>query len=1045
MKERKLTYFSIILLISLILCVNGVSAVSTQRYVSSTGGDDGTEVPNDCSSISPPCLTIQHAIDMASEGDIINVGAGSYTENVNVNKPLDLQGASSSSVTVTAASSSNNAITITANSVNISGFTITGANVATTAGIYINNNVAFCDISNNILTNNGDGIWLGSGSNHNTFTSNTLSSNYQGFEIYISNYNTFTDNNASLNNNYGFKIDSGDYNTFINNIANSNTKYGFYVVTGDGGGATNSIFTNNTANSNIEYGIRMNGGDSNTLTNNTFNLNSVSSIRLKDDITNLRLNGNKFTNSQIGIDIVDVDDVSTWTLTNNKISGNTNTDVSNLGVGTLIATNNYWGSAVNATIKSKISGDVSYEPYWLNEEMTLPSTLVAVFDGIHSTLEGNDIANNIDECSAHPNVCSNLYFEKSIEGVKKGKITFNDDLDLTNSETRTFLENLGTKMDANTVGTISLDFRNTTSSLSLKDVSAEIKFYGLNESGFNASSTSVDVNSKLIAYDDNGILLDKSELISGDGTYLGACEVGGGCYTFTINVNHFTKYQIDTTAPTATMSYSPDNSAWTKQNVIATLHPSEDVTINNNGGSVNYNFSDNGEFIFSFTDSAGNIGTKTASVTWIDKTAPTITGLSNKEIKEGESFSQTFNVSDLSSGIGLVQVDNLGNFSVSNLSAGIYNLSDKSLNLLTGTYNLAITATDNLGNQKITTIVLTVLKDGQEGATEEETIVDESTTEIVFNQGSSNVKEIVINSSVNASTIISLDLTALQNSSGSVELSTNNLSLTRESGINNYTAEIPKGTIITGNSSWDGKITLPIVKSNSDYSVGGGSINVVIELGAGSELNFSQAVKVVLGGQTGKKAGWARGTGAITDIATKCVSATDYSNIDATTTRECYFDDGTDLIIWTYHFTSFASYTTSTASVATTGGSSGGGSSGGCSTTWECSEWSSCMDGTQTRTCSKKVSFCSAPIKDKPIETQTCVVEIEEKEGIAGAVAGITGAITGAATGVKENAKFGGIIVLIIIGVGLLVIIKRTKFSKNEQNEFTKDFDKEFD
>jgi hypothetical protein len=59
--------------------------------------------------------------------------------------------------------------------------------------------------------------------------------------------------------------------------------------------------------------------------------------------------------------------------------------------------------------------------------------------------------------------------------------------------------------------------------------------------------------------------------------------------------------------------------------VIATLTLSETGIVNNNSGSVSYIFSGNGGFIFEYQDIAGNTGATTASVTWIDTTAPTIT------------------------------------------------------------------------------------------------------------------------------------------------------------------------------------------------------------------------------------------------------------------------------------------------------------------------------------------------------------------------------------------------------------------------------------
>ena len=330
--------------------------------------------------------TINAAIAAATAGDTINVAAGPYTENVNVNKSLKLQGASSATVIVTAANPAASVFNVTASSVNISGFTVRGATGGGQAGIFLGAGVANCNISNNILTGNFDGIWLGSGSHHNTLTKNTLSGNYQGFEVYISNYNTFTNNNASSNNNYGFKIDSGDHNTYTNNTANSNAKYGFYVVTGDGGGATNSTFTNNTANLNTQYGIRINGGSGYTLTGNTFNLNVLAGLRLKDAITNLSIQDNNITNNPIGIDIdVSVADVTTWAVTYNNISGNTTYGISNTSIaGILNATNNWWGSntgpgPVGPGTGDKVSINITYIPWaFQSKQVTMPAGSVAL-------------------------------------------------------------------------------------------------------------------------------------------------------------------------------------------------------------------------------------------------------------------------------------------------------------------------------------------------------------------------------------------------------------------------------------------------------------------------------------------------------------------------------------------------------------------------------------------------------------------------------------------------------------------------------------------
>jgi hypothetical protein len=84
--------------------------------------------------------------------------------------------------------------------------------------------------------------------------------------------------------------------------------------------------------------------------------------------------------------------------------------------------------------------------------------------------------------------------------------------------------------------------------------------------------------------------------------------------------NHY--FYVDTIAPTAvTISYSTTD--WTNGDVIATLNPSEPITVTNNDGSTSHTFTINGSFTFEFVDAAGNLGSATATVNNIDKTAPT--------------------------------------------------------------------------------------------------------------------------------------------------------------------------------------------------------------------------------------------------------------------------------------------------------------------------------------------------------------------------------------------------------------------------------------
>ncbi|MFA5246953.1 MAG: immunoglobulin-like domain-containing protein, partial [Candidatus Micrarchaeia archaeon] len=172
---------------------------------------------------------------------------------------------------------------------------------------------------------------------------------------------------------------------------------------------------------------------------------------------------------------------------------------------------------------------------------------------------------------------------------------------------------------------------------------------------------------------------------------------------------------------------------------------------------------------------------------------------------------------------------------------------------------------------------------------------------------------VIVPGNIGSNTTIFVNFAALVNGTGEsseVALPTG-INMTRTGPLAiNYTAAIPANTTITGPAGWDGLMQVPQVVDSSAFFAPSGTANVVVQFGTGAELNFSQPVMVVLGGMAGKKAAWAHGTGALSDITTACNSATNPTNIGQTgPARECYIDLGADLVIWTYHFTSFSAYT----------------------------------------------------------------------------------------------------------------------------------------
>lgn len=215
--------------------------------------------------------------------------------------------------------------------------------------------------------------------------------------------------------------------------------------------------------------------------------------------------------------------------------------------------------------------------YIVTVTVSVIDPIEAAFNQISATLAGLGIANNLNDVTTD-NITdfSGLYFEKSVlvNGVetKMGRITFNGSLDLSNDETIAFLQALGEKLDANTPGVIGLDFTGVSNLLALYGMSATIKFYGLDTLGFTDASTSDEVFTKITVLDDNGNIIDKTALVSGSGIYVGACSGGNTeCYTFTVNVNHFTKFKIDNTAPIVTINKPSDVTIGTAATISGTV------------------------------------------------------------------------------------------------------------------------------------------------------------------------------------------------------------------------------------------------------------------------------------------------------------------------------------------------------------------------------------------------------------------------------------------------------------------------------------------
>lgn len=130
---------------------------------------------------------------------------------------------------------------------------------------------------------------------------------------------------------------------------------------------------------------------------------------------------------------------------------------------------------------------------------------------------------------------------------------------------------------------------------------------------------------------------------------------------------------------------------------------------------------------------------------------------------------------------------------------------------------------------------------------------------------------------------------------------------------------IPDNTTVTSeDASWDGVIAAPTITTITLPETAGETktLSTAIEIGfSGAKLSFDKAVKILLPGQAGKKAGYVRTGIAFTEITNICAADNQATGDALVVDGDCKIDVGADMVIWTKHFTKFATYTQATTPV----------------------------------------------------------------------------------------------------------------------------------